>query len=372
MNRVLNYICLISLGILILTGCKKDEFEPSTEGSPEFVSLISFDGQEIQLSAGVDNLVLETATSTIADTLIFQSFLSPSTCADCGSSLKMTLQGEGLASDWNNSNLEDVLPTWDFQLEMSTSTSEILSIMASSTGNSGDGFWFLNSEPLNEIPTSGISFIIEDEGDYELSLVASNPACGESASQNISFDGQTAPCIIGILQGSLLGFQVSSLYGIGPSAIYTWTLGDSTITTTSPNFLPNFQYDAEEICVQVEEQQGCSPFVCANIAPSPVSCVTNFIIDSANVQTASQPELISLFEIEFRDTDDILYSTAFGDQPNSSTVELLEVTPYTEPKSPNRDLVKAIFEIQCLVFDESGTAYPFSGTLQTAFEEPNP
>lgn len=368
-----NYILFIATIGLLVIGCKKEKLESSESGTPQFVSTFTFNNQEIEMTAGENSLVLQTATKNQNDTIDLESNLSPNDCEDCGPSLSVNLSSQTLASEWVNTNLKDQLENWNIAFEPASSTTSTVDVLVSSSGNAGPGFWSVDNVAMNTQPISQILLNLENEGTYDISFQSASGACGQEAVQSFTFDGESIPCTASLIPsgpGQQMYFAILSEGFTPNSTIYQWTYGDTTITNEISEFNIGFFPFAPQLCLEAVDITGCSNTVCANIAQTPIDCVTNFSIDSIAVESETIVELASLMSIHFRDASNNIFSSDLGSQSNS-TVNLVAVDEYTEPESPERDLVKASFEIDCLLYDGSGSPFPFTGIIETSFEEPD-
>lgn len=359
--------------ILAASSCKKDELPPDKVGNPVFQSDFSFDGNPYQLIAGVSGLSMEVNTYFSEDTIVFGSSLESQSCEACGPALFIELISPDLIPEWGNQDFQGKLQSWNYAFAQESEGDSTLTVLASSQNSSG--IWFLDGIAQNTQPIDNFEFLVDNYGDHEIKLENVNPGCGIPAIQEFRFNG-VIPCYANVVQGSGANMNQFTVLPYGgfsaTNEIFMWTYGDTTAVTTVPSFIaPNLNGIAE-MCVEISEPGGCSQSVCINIAPTPITCVTNFTIDSMMVNQGDAQLESALMQLTFIDDDNVEYSSSnqIDDQPSFTNIQLLEASPYSEPTEPNRSFIKLRFEIQCLLYDELGNGRVFNGIVETAFEDP--
>lgn len=352
--------------------CKKDELPPDIIGNTSFESNFSFDGNPYQLIAGEDGLSMEVDTYFLVDTIVFESDLDTPECENCGPALYLQLKSPELVPEWGNDSFQSKLENWEYSFAPNQETDTTLTVSASSSGN--EGLWYLNNEIQNAQPSGSIEFEIPNFGSQQIRLEQPNLACGNPAIQVFEFNG-TVPCYANISASPVNpnNFFVQTEGGFGNTGfIYTWTYGDSTIVSLLPTLSLPPQSQIEELCVTILESGACSQTVCINLPSTPIACVTNFTIDSMEINSTMIALETALISLTFIDENNVAYtsSTETADQPSFTSIELLDASPYTEPNEPSRAFIKLSYEIHCMLYDAMGNGKEFNGIVETAFEDP--
>lgn len=371
MSKAFKYALFLVATLMVFTSCKKDEFEEGTEGDTAFTSTFSINAENYSLTAGMDDVVLQTATPIVGDSIFFESSLLPSNCEGCGPGLEMKINSPFLLSEWVNIDFEEALSNWEYAFQPDTNFISSMFVEAFSV-NGQPGFWTLNQNQINEQPSTSISIELPTAGDYELSFELPNQQCGPPESQVLNYDGQNIPCYGFIRQFANQG-EFVAVPGPGfdlAQTTYTWTYGDITMTSLDTTFSTVFFPQAEEICVVMEDTTGCIQEVCANVATSPAQCVTNFQIAEIHQVDSVVIDSGVIFELIFVDENGMRFSSNNGTQPSSSQILVTDVSPYTEPNAPERSLMRMTLDINCILFSENGEERSFSGLIETAWEEP--
>ncbi len=359
---------------LFATSCDKDELPESQLGNAEFVSQINFNGEQFELVAGENGLVQSSSYTISESTITLQGLIGNSDCSDCGPAYSLTVESPLDFEYTEGLNMVSALSSWEYSLNSdSLNYNLIMKAMMFSSFQNGD--WFLNGESVQ--PT-GDTLILEitEPGNYILDYIVNDDPCTLSASRSFDFDGISSPCFGNIAQDFITPttfYAYPSFPFIPEEMLYTWTYGDTTIATGN---MDNFNFPAtalfEEICVEMINGEGCSTSACYT-PDTPddgtMLCTAEvFLFGGDLVETVPESYPANLI-LEFTDSAGNMYSSSPGSQ-SSSTVSVISIDQYTEPTMPEKNFAKMEIEISCTLYDAGGIGYPFSGTLQTAFEFP--
>lgn len=362
---------LLILGI----SCQKDELPASVDSSPEFTSSIAFNGENYTLSAGEMGLVQTSEYNMIGTEISMTGKLSNPHCDNCGPGFKLTVNSPEDYAFTPSSDLVSDLSQWAYSFNPISDTTFSLSMRARSGASGNSGFWFLNNEPLNIAPIDSVDFELPELGSYTLSFNSESGTCNLETSQTIDFDGQSIPCYGNIMQNDTIPGWFTAHPGSSfnlATTSYFWTFNDTTINTVNTGSLNLDSLSGiSEMCVEMIDASGCSSTACTSFDfnPGSGSCVANILLKNPELIPSASSSEIAKMILEFTDNSGTSYSSGNGIQTNA-TISQISSENYTEPTMPDTHFIKVTYQINCLLFKASGTGYPFSGTIVTAFETP--
>lgn len=362
------------LGILLLaSSCKKDDFPKGISTEPEFTSSFSFNGNDYTLSAGEMNLVQSTEYDSLGTGIELSAILSDPECLTCGPAFTLKVQSPVEYVWSSSSDLKTDLEQWNYSINFNEEGNSVLEMLGINLNEHSDGFWFLNGEQVNTNPRDSMFFEISEAGSYSISIMNTQDSCNSTMSRNFVFDGQSIPCYGNIEQNQSEPTVFSADPGISfdlPSTNYTWSY-DGLVFGTGSNSTFEFPDTLQigEICVEMADSEGCVANACMPYSSSLPECAADFQIGFAGLSGGNPIEGIANVIIEFTDENGNTFSSETTGE-NPSVISLTSISDYTEPTMPDRKLLKAVFEVECLLFDSGGNGYPFNGTLVTAFEYP--
>ena len=368
------FLFIILFCLLFATSCKKDELPDSQIGTAEFVSQINFNGEQYQLIAGENGLV-QSSNYIISDTAItLEGMIKGADCNECGPAYSLTIQSPSDFQYIDGLDMVSALNTWNYSLSNNLiDYNLIIKGMVFSTFQ--DGEWSLNGESVQPI---GDTLILEitEPGSYLLDYVVDQDPCIVSTSRIFDFNGENLPCYGNMVQDviSPTTFYAYPAFPIIPEEmLYIWTYGDSTIATGSTD---NYTFPSTalygEICVEMINGEGCSTTACYTPDISDdgtMLCTAEVFLFGAELVETIPTNFPASLILEFTDNSGVTFSSSLGSQ-NSASVEVISVSSYVEPTMPEKKFAKMELEISCTLYDNTGIGYPFSGTLQTAFEYP--
>jgi hypothetical protein len=372
MSLKIRLFYILILSFLIAGGCKKDELPPDVKTEPVFGAEFTFDGTAQTMAAGENGLV-QSATYLLGDSgIVLLSGLSVPDCSGCGPALSVRLESpEGYVYS-GSTQFPDDLQEWDIRMQALTDPSTFLEITAN-TGDFGDaGLWSLNGASLGSSPTDMISFAVEDPDDYTLLFSYVDDTCTVSAEQNFSFDGSSIPCY-GNIQNypdSLGKYTVQAGPGFNFSLIsYIWTVGDSMIFTGSTPSINIAGMDYDQVCVEINQPVGCNASVCMASPSNSATCHATVHIISAEVITEVPVNDFARLILEYTDENGVMYTSDNENQADAE-ISLISLEPYTEPTMSGENFLKALLDIDCMLYDAEGNGYEFSGEIVVAFAYP--
>lgn len=361
--------------LILAVSCQKDELPSSVNSSPEFRSSITFNGEVYTLSAGEMGLVQNSQSDTIGEGIIMTGKLSDPSCSNCAPGFKLIVKSPENYSYSPSSDLVSDLSQWNYSFNPISDSSFSLSMRASSGDAGNSGFWLLNSVPLNTSPIDSITFNLPEPGLHTLTFNSQSGICNIETSQTIDFDGQSIPCYGNITQNDSVPTWFTANPGTSfnlTTTSYTWTYGDSITTIEIDNFIDiGFLNGIDQLCVEMVDTQGCIATDCilfdTIMAGGP--CSASIRLDNPELISVEQPSKSAKMVLEFTDNSGTTYSSEIGIQ-NNETITLISAESYIEPTIPDTHFIKVTYQINCLLFNSSGTGHPFSGTIVTAFETP--
>ncbi len=367
-------VLLIAVG---LVSCQKDELPKGNTSDPAFTSVFDFNGESYSISPGEMGLI-QTADFELQDSgMVFTSTVSDPSCTPCGPGFRLIIQSPPGYSFEEDDDLYAYL--WDWTYSMGTQgTATALQVTATTAPFFNSGFWFLNGAPINTQPVDSVSFTVLSAGLFTLTFEDIVPSCQMvemSAERTMVFDGENEPCY-----GNIFNSNSPFTYIADPgptfnvdSILYEWTVGDTTYFTGNFNQLFAQEIsNTNEICVLMTDYQGCQSEACMKVVTTPigmVECGALINIKSVDVNTIQLADSAAMMILEFTDANGNQYSNE-GYIQNDATVELLDISPYTEPTQPDVKFAKVTFGINCQLYNAEGIGFPFSGLIQTAISYP--
>ncbi len=372
------YSLLIVLFCLLFTlSCKKDELPESQIGKPEFSSQFSFSGDQYNLVTGENGLVQTSSYDTSGMAIVLNSYTGPANCNDCGPAYTLTIQSPSDFVYSDGMNMIAPLNNWDYALTVD-SVASLLKMEGLLVGGNTQGDWFLNGAPIQPVGDT-IKLEISEPGNYTLTYAVNEDSCAASTTRNFDFDGITAPCFGNIIQSFSSPSSPTTYYAypgfpfVPEEMSYIWTYADTTIATgTVDSFDVPVQNSGGEVCVEMINAQGCSATACyatPETSSNGSQCSADLFMQSAQIVEVLPLDFAAYLILEFTDEGGITYKSDGGSQ-NSSTLSIISINAYTEPTMPEKRFAKMAISLSCTLYDETGNGYPFSGTLQTAFEYP--
>jgi hypothetical protein len=365
------------LAIALLTSCEKKSLPDIQEGTPSFVSLVNFDGQDYGFTAGENEITLTPLLSLNSASAVFNSAFTNLSCPGCGPELRIIIHSPDSVNPSAVTDWAAELGSWQYEMEdlgTSAATTQ-LNLAVSSGNNFSQGIWSLNNEVLNGgIPSNSVSFAVE-VGSFALAFDNVDGLCANGGDLDLTFNGESIPCY-----GSMtIDPDTMNLFTAFPGAgfnlaatTYTWFVDNVAINTgQNPSLFVTVLPDSGSVCVSMDDATGCSVLACAAVPDSLANCVTNlritdsFLSDSANFN----PSLGAFVEIQFRDVQGNLFTSRHPDQENA-LIELLSIQSYNEPTMGTAPFAATTFEVACSLYDPSGNAFPFSGVINTALALP--
>lgn len=373
MNRFLAFPFIL---IVLLTSCKKDPLPESSEAEVTFVSTVSFAGEDFEFVAGKNEIALDPRLELFQDSIHFNSAYTNPSCPECGPELRMIIHSPDTVAPSFVTDWIAELGAWSYELHSGMEMTEsLLGLIVSCGNNFSSGVWSLNGQILNGGVASNSISLEVPEGDYVIDFTNEDPFCTSGGAIPVSFDGSNTPCYGAIDFDANMPFVYTAIPGAGFNPLstnYTWfidtvevnTGADSTLVLT---FLP----DIDSLCVLIDDPFGCSVTECAILPQTGIDCVTNInIIESVLTDTTiSDPSIGAFVEIQFRDGEGNLYTSKNLGQ-ESSQIDLLSIEPYVEPTFGATLFASAVYQVSCSVYDASGSAFPFSGTIHIALALP--
>jgi hypothetical protein len=371
------FIAFQLLVIVLLTSCNKDPLPESSTGEAAFVSMVNFNGEDFNFTAGENGIVLDPVLELYEDSVVFNSAFTNPSCPECGPELRMIIHSPdsvvpSFVTDWINE-----LDAWTYEMEESGSeiTFSLLGLSVNCGNAFSQGVWSLNGVALNNgIASNAIDFEVE-EGNYSLVFGNNDAFCVDGGPRSINFDGESIPCYGSLSPGGNLPntFVASPGEGFNPATTtYTWfadtlEIASSQDTTLTAQFAP----DVDSLCVLIDDPFGCSVTECIAIPQFGTDCVTNLTVTESVLidSTIVTPSFGAFVEIQFRDSQGNLYTSNNAKQENSQ-IELLSIESYTEPNMGATPFANVTYQVACTLYDASGNAFPFSGMINTALALP--
>lgn len=371
------FIAFQLLVIVLLTSCKKDPLPESSVGEAAFVSMVNFNGEDYNITAGENGISLDPVLELYTDSVVFNSAFTNFSCPECGPQLRMIIHSPDSAVPSVVTNWISELDTWSYEMEESGSEimESTLGLTVSCGNNFSQGVWSLNGAVLNGGAASNtVSFEVE-EGSYSLVFDNDDVFCVDGGPRSINFDGESIPCYgsLSANENTLNMFTAAPGEGFNPATTtYTWFADTVEISTgQDPTLTAEFPPIVDSLCVLIDDPFGCSVTECIAIFPFGSDCLTNLAITESALSdtTIVNPSFGAFVEIQFRDPEGNLYTSNNTNQENSQ-IELLSIEAYTEPTFGTTPFADVTYQVACNLYDASGNAFPFSGMINTALALP--
>ncbi|MFK7947989.1 MAG: PKD domain-containing protein [Saprospiraceae bacterium] len=386
LKRFRKYYFLLS-SFLFIIGCTDDTPLPSnTDGNVVFELSAIIDGQENIWAAGVDNQYMYTYTTQDSNGLTqFQGTLGEVGCQFCSNSINFDF-----VQSPNSNSINDLFvngQTINYRdatipvqiIGYNTSFEVNLNGTAPYTFDCdfGDG-----STPINT-STSNFQHQYTQAGTYNVCVnITDATGCQSTICRDISTDN-TMSCAVNFSVFNLgNGFTNSFFfhtYSAGvPPFNYQWNvpLDQTTIqnfVVQSPTVTIN-QLGTLNVDVAMTDDNGCDCSLAQTVNFNNLdtaSCAHRFDYLS---QPITAPGLIqdyfSTLNIQYVDNNGIIYSSALGEQPNSSFINITNIEDFSanENDLPTK---KITLEFACRLYDVDGNHKDLnngSGTIGIAYE----
>ncbi len=110
------FIAFQLLVIVLLTSCNKDLLPESSTGEAAFVSMVNFNGEDFNFTAGENGIVLDPVLELYEDSVVFNSAFTNPSCSECGPELRIIIHSPdsvvpSFVTDWINE-----LDAWTYEM----------------------------------------------------------------------------------------------------------------------------------------------------------------------------------------------------------------------------------------------------------------
>lgn len=383
-HRTINLVFLISATFLI--GCNDNVPLPSpTDGEVVFKLSAVIDGTAKTWAAGVDNQYMYTYTTQDSNGLTqFQGTLGEVGCQFCPNTINFnfvqSISGNSVNQLFTNSqniNYRDARIPIDiigynanFEVNLNGTAPYVLE------WDFGDG-----SAPLNT-SNAIVEHQYDNAGTYHVCLnVADATGCQSTICRDISMDNSMT-CTVNFdvipIGNNFINSFFFHTYSAGvPPFSYQWAvpLGDSShqnFTISSPTVTMH-QLGVMGVNVEMTDNEGCdcSLIQTVNFHNLDTSCIHNFDYLSQPITAPGVvQDYFSTLNIQYIDENGIVYSSALGEQPNTSFIHIVNVEDYLQNEE-GLSTKKIELEFVCRLYDVDGNYKDVSdgiGTIAIAYE----
>ena len=358
--------CLfIMLALFSLLSCSKDDLPDDVIGTPEFVSNLFIDGEQVDFVAGINGLQLFSNVADSDSVIVFSSGYQQQDCDACPPNIALSLYSPkdfvwDASTDW-----ESELQSWDLALQIEAEGNDELFVSLDPGNPQALGYWFINGQQKNPTPTNTFTAPIDGPGDYTILFQDSTGNCANGPASSLSWDGLTAPCYGFIATEDNFNYVVTPSNPNDPLQSFVWILNGDTLDSDSNSVAINvFQ---GTLCVNYESST-CAFENCVQLSPVPSLCVANSLIIGDSIVTGSSVDNIALVDLDYTDPTGITYTTE-GDQ-QVSQIALASISPYQEPTSPELTLLKATYQLSCTLYSSAGNTLNLEGRIEVAWQLP--
>ncbi|MEM9050415.1 MAG: hypothetical protein AAGC47_00095 [Bacteroidota bacterium] len=354
--------------ILLVAGlmaCNKDELPDDISGSPEFVSNLQINGQDLTLTAGQNGLVLYSELNDLDTSITFLSGYENGPCNGCSPRFELAISNPPDFLWDSNTNWVEALSSWELSFENEVELEPELFVNIESGNPFAQGFWIVNGQILGDSPSSSFDLKLDTPGSYQIQFLDSMGVCASGPPNTVTWDGISMPCYASISMIDDGVYQAFPSGAYGGFANYFWTLDGDTVSIDS---IADVNIPTGILCARPVVPSGCDFETCIDLSGTVFNCVGNTLILSDSIVVSIGTQNTALTQIEFSAPNGEIYSTD-GDQSNSQ-ISLLSLTPYEEPNMPELSFLKARYQLACVLYDQTGNSLFLSGIAEVAWQLP--
>lgn len=385
LKRFRKYYFLLS-SLIFIIGCNDDTpLPPDVTGEVVFELSAIIDGEEKDWAAGVDNQYMYTYTTEDSNGLVqFQGTLGEVGCQFCSNTINFdfvqspnTNSVNDLFSNSQNINYRNaIIPVnivgynTDFEVNLNGTAPYTFD------WDFGDG-----SLPLNT-STPNFQHQYDQAGTYNVCVnITDATGCQSTICRDISTNN-TMACAVNFSVFNLgTGFTNSFFfytYSAGvPPFNYQWNVplganSSQNFIVQSPTVTMN-QLGAMSVYVAMTDDNGCNCSLeqTVNFHNLDTSCVNHFDYISQPITAPGiAQDYFSTLNIQYVDDNGIIYSSALGEQLNSSFINITNIEDYLM-NDDGFSTKKISLEFACRLYDHNGSYKDLSngsGTIAIAHE----
>lgn len=354
------------LGFVGFSSCVKDQIPPIENTQPIFGFNGDFDGENIEIKAGLDDYYLFTTYShDELDVYTFSGEFKRTNSNSHLNNLKINIRASETVESGFSFNIANSLHKGDygFQEPRVSSTSPGIQFNSSVNGagsfdyewDFGDGFTSTNANPIHRYRTTGA---------YKVTLDISNAQtnCQSSISNDLDIQSKMLTNIDECKADftyKLIGSNLVEFTSLVPDSLtldYFWDFGDGTTTTIGQGTkVWTHQYNQSKLYEVTHRITRANCVVAKNkiITTNPTNnqCIANY--DYARITDPGNDSLeLSKVEVIWTDENGTVFSSKNILQEVNHNFEILAVEDYTpnENQIPTKK-IRGIFS--CLVADET-------------------
>lgn len=383
-KRFQKYYYLL-LSFLVIASCSPDLPIPLPEpGEVVFLMTGEINGEIIGFAAGNDNRYMYTSYETDSNgVLLFQGTLGEVGCQYCPNSLHFEFaQADGNTTTdalfstavapsltYRNALIPMEIEGYDVRFEMNLSGTAPFNL----TWNFGDG------TPVMNTNSTVFEHHYTEAGTYNVCAnVTDATGCESTICRTIATDN-SMNCSVNFSVYHLVGLNyVFHPFTAGvPPFNYQWNISNGSTPQTSniasPTVLMN-QIGVMPITVSLTDGKNCSSSIVQLVDfnnPDAI-CLNHFDYQSKPIYTTGiAADYFSTFAIEYIDKNGKTYSSALGEQPTFSFINILGTEDFSENEN-NQPTKKITLAMSCRLFDANGNYVDLKdafGTIAIAHQD---
>lgn len=351
MKRILLFL-IASISVM---SCEKDVEVPNWSQDPVFWINSEMDGMAHSLQAGIDDYYLHAGFKDSASLpREFYGFLCVQGCPTCPDNIKLRLRNYVVGGLFNPDSsfalgahpfLEPYAPQ-----QPNSRIYEFNAFIDSSEGPPVQVYWdFGDGQTSTDVNPTHVYDLTSAPTIATCSLyVAYQSGCSASSYQNIVLNSSC----YGNFSADVSGYSVQFQPNVQASGqvTYDWEFGDgyySNEISPSHTYSSSGTFDAK--LTVTDQSSGCSSMYRHKVRIGQSNCLVNCHYEPKNVQVNNDWIQAKHMAIDYHDAHGQLWSSAFGWQPDSSSIMIDHMEPYllNEQGAPTYHIEGTI---NCLLF----------------------
>lgn len=367
LKRFRKYYFLFS-SLLFLFGCNNDLALPQPyEGDVVFELTAEIDGESINLVAGQDNKFMHTNTTLDDNNIqLFQGILGDVGCQSCPNSLGfefVQLSNSALLDDLLTAQStilyrNNLIPMDTIGYNVIFEMTEVGTPPFTYEWDMGDNTTLIQNNRI-------LQHQYTEAGIYNVCVnVTDATGCQSEICRTISTDNMMN-CSIGYavfnVDSTFANTFFFHTYSTGmPPFIYEWdtpvSLSSSMNFNVSSPIITVNQLNTMNVSVNMTDNHNCTCSVLQSVDfnnPDDL-CINNFEYQSEPMFTPGIGQsYFSTITIQYVDENDVVYTSALGEQPSFANMNIIEATSF-DNNSEGQSTKKINLEFECRLFDEDG------------------
>ncbi|WP_317896876.1 PKD domain-containing protein [Aurantibacillus circumpalustris] len=342
-NIMRNFWYILILATVLFFSCRKKDFvENITAKESDFYFSGTIDGKSVSLRAGINNYYMYSSYSqTPSGLYYFTANLKPIECADCKTSLQITINDFKYSSPNEETKIDSsilpksypILGTPYYSVKYKSLFNQIAD---SYLWNFGDNKTSNEANPIH---------VYESAGNYSVSLkINSTNNCQQYISNIEKISYPMNSTYISSVNNGANDFSFSSSLTGSSTNNYLWTFGDGD-NSTDPNPSHNYKISGTyPVLLRTISTQHDTIYAKYNIATqtNPMPCLTNYKIES--ITQITNPHPFSNVTINWMDENGDVFTSNNMLQSSTSNFKIISVENYdTNEKGEKTKKIKANF-----------------------------